>query len=137
MPLVVLLAKTQGKVLALLVSVEARMANNPEGFRIRDNRGGCWYYINNAFLRGNWGRVLGPHAIAIYNAIVIHADDKTQDCWPSYQTMADLTGMSRRQAIREVKKLAARHIISITKIKGKSNMIDLLHQDEWGKTSDR
>jgi hypothetical protein len=72
----------------------------------RRRRDGNWFSIDNAFLRDGWGALVGPHAIAIYVALALHADSDTRVCWPSYQTLADLTGMSRYHAIRCVRLLA-------------------------------
>jgi hypothetical protein len=72
----------------------------------RHRRDGNWFSIDNAFLRDGWGALVGPHAIAIYVALALHADSDTRVCWPSYQTLADLTGMSRYHAIRCVRLLA-------------------------------
>jgi len=110
-------------------------------FQIRDRRGGNRYFIDNAFLRGGWGAKIGPYGIAIYNALAMFADADAQSAWPSYQTIADLTGMSRRQAIRKVDKLAGYHIINKqerddpkTESRNQTNLIILLHPNEW--TSD-
>lgn len=111
---------------------------------IRDRRGDNRYFIDNAFLK-NWGAKLGPHCIAVYNVLVMHANADTQKAWPSFQTIADLTGMSRRQVMREIEKLEDNHIIAIKEVSelhresGKkvysSNIFTLLHPDEWGKLS--
>ena len=63
--------------------------------QIRDARGSKRYFIDNVFLRGGWGAAVGPYGIAIYDAIALHADGESQDGWPSYSTLAKITGMSR------------------------------------------
>lgn len=80
-------------------------------FKIRDRRGNHRFFVDNIFLRGGWGATLGPYAIAVYNALALHADADEQSGYPSYATIAKLTGMSRQQAIREVAKLEEYHII--------------------------
>lgn len=105
-------------------------------FKVRDRRGRNRYFIDNALLRGGWGRVLGPYGIAIYDALALHADGDDQDAWPSFATLADLTGMSRRQAIREIQKLARYNLIAIEGRKTNggldtSNEYVLLNQAEW------
>lgn len=107
-----------------------------EEIRIRDRRGKNRYFIDNMFFRGGWAKAVGPYGIAIYNALVLHADIEDQSAWPSYQTLADLTGMSRRQVIREVKKLTDYNLIVVnTRMTDDggftSNEYILTHSDEW------
>ena len=68
-------------------------------FKVRDSRTEKRYFVDNAIIRV-YGKALKPAGIAIYNALCLHAGKDTQRCWPSYQTMADLVGMSRKAAIR-------------------------------------
>lgn len=107
--------------------------NNNDTLQVRDKRANNRYFIDNALLRGGWGNKLGPHAIAVYNAIALHADIDTQSAYPSRQKIADLTGMSSRQVSRELEKLAAYKIIHIESraIQRKSSLIFLLDVDEW------
>jgi hypothetical protein len=90
-------------------------------------RDGHWFSIDNAFLREGWGALVGPHAVAIYVALALHADLETRVCWPSYQTLADLTGMSRCQAIRCVRLLERHRFIRVTRRrKCGTNLVTLL-----------
>lgn len=99
---------------------------------IRDQRGGQRYFIDNHFLRGGYGRVLGPYGIAVYNVLCLHADGKSQQAFPSYQTIADLSGMSRRQVIRTIKKLEALNLIHVERSNGEApNRITLLAISAW------
>lgn len=79
---------------------------------IRDRRGNNRYFIDNALLRGGWGAIIGPYGIAVYNALALHANADNQAGYPSYDTIAQLTGMSRRQAIKEIEVLVSWNIIS-------------------------
>lgn len=105
--------------------------------QIRDRRGGNRYFIDNALLKGGWGKKdkLGPYGIAIYNALCMFANADNQTAWPSYQTLAELTGMSRRQAILMMDKLIAYNIVN--KISNyhengqTSNIYELLRPDVW------
>jgi hypothetical protein len=76
-----------------------------DAFQVRDSRISNRYAVDNAFIRGGWGAAVGPYGIAVYDVLCLHADAHTQDAWPSYSTIADLTGMSRRQAIRKIAEL--------------------------------
>jgi len=71
--------------------------------QIEDRRRPGWHWAYHETI-DNYGARLGPYGLAIYYALCRHANDD-RECWPSLQTMADETGMSRRQAIREVDRL--------------------------------
>ncbi len=47
-----------------------------------------------------------PYAIAAYNVICYHANNQTDTAFPSYNTIAELSGMSRRMAMEAVRLLA-------------------------------
>ena len=106
-------------------------------FRIRDRRGGSRYFIDNALLRGGWGARVGPYGIAVYNALALHVDADSQDGYPSYATIAKLTGMSERQAMRKVDELASYNIINKeprtdeTTGQQTSNDYALMHVEVW------
>lgn len=72
---------------------------------IRDERRPGWHWAYHETI-DKYGSKLGPHGLAIYYALCRHANEN-RECWPSYQTLAHETGMSRRQAIREVGRLLA------------------------------
>lgn len=72
---------------------------------IRDERRPGWHWAYHEII-DEYGGKLGPHGLAIYYALCRHANEN-RECWPSYQTLAHETGMSRRQAIREVGRLLA------------------------------
>jgi hypothetical protein len=111
-------------------------------FKVRDRRGDNRYFIDNAFLK-QWGGKLGPHCIAVYSALAMYSDADDQTSYPSFQTIADLTGMSRRQVVREIEKLKANNIIKVEErkeVSGESgnkfflsNIFTLLHPDVWKK----
>lgn len=112
-----------------------------EQFKVRDRRGGDRYFIDNALLRGGWGNKLGPYGIAVYNALALHADADDQDAYPSYGTIARLTGMSKRQAMREIEKLEQSNIIrKMFKLDSSgqqtSNEYLLVNKAEWLPVSD-
>lgn len=91
------------------------------------------YFIDNTFLRGGWGAKLGPYAIAVYNAIALHADSETQEAWPSHGTIAKLTGMSPRQVIREVERLESYNIVYVVsrQAERKPPIVTLLDKSVW------
>lgn len=101
--------------------------------QVRDKRANDRFFIDNHFLRGGWGAKLGPYAIAVYNAIAMHADNDTQQAWPSTQRIADLTGMSQRQVARELQELEKHHIVHIQSRaeERKPSIVSLLDKSEW------
>ncbi len=113
-------------------------ADSDGRLNVRDRRKPKRLYIDNVFFRGGYAAKVGPYGIAIYAALAMHADNYTQEAWPSYNTLADLTGMSRRQVIRKVAELAELNLVAIeTRINSKkfydSNVIALLDDSEWKK----
>lgn len=116
--------------------VETKPVEKPkDAFRIRDRRGNNRYYIDNIFLRQGYGAAVGPYGIAIYNAICLHADYDYQDCWPSHKLLADLTGMSNRQARYKIKELEDLGVIEVERRregkKNLTNVVTLTAVSEW------
>ncbi len=91
------------------------------------------FFIDNTFFSGGWAGKLGPYAIAVYNAIAMHANFETQEAWPSHNTIAKLTGMSTRQVIREVEQLESYNIVSVKsrQEERKPAIITLLDKSAW------
>jgi hypothetical protein len=55
---------------------------------------------------------IGVYAYAVYSAIKMHLNQATGACFPSYATIARMTGMNRSTVIECVKKLTALKIVS-------------------------
>jgi hypothetical protein len=55
---------------------------------------------------------IGVYAYAVYCAIKMHVNQATGDCFPSYATIARITGIHRSTVIECVKKLRALKLIS-------------------------
>lgn len=70
-----------------------------------------WFRIGDLLLTG-YGRKLGPYGIAVYAVLATYADSQEQTANLSYQAIADMTGMSRRQAIRKIDLLISLGIVS-------------------------
>ena len=107
---------------------------------VRDRRANRRYFIDNSFVRGGWAAAVGPFGIAAYNALALHADVDSQDAWPSYATIANLTGMSRAKAIDAVEELAAWGLIHVETRQDarlyKSNVATLLDASQWRQSID-
>lgn len=83
-----------------------------ESFKIRDRRMVNWFWVDNAVVDA-FGPQIGPYGLAVYVALCRHAGDAKQTCWPSLQTIADETGMSRAKAYRTVHNLRDAGLIAI------------------------
>lgn len=71
---------------------------------ITDQRERGWLWIHNIVI-DHYGPVIGVHAIAVYAKIALHASKAQRMAFPSYQTIAQTFGISRRTAIIAVKRL--------------------------------
>ena len=94
-----------------------------DNFVVRDRRPGYLRVYNDLYDR--FGAQLGPYGLAVYMALCRYANQDSE-CWPSYGTIAKGTGMSRRQAMREVAKLEALHIIEVQREERKPCIFILL-----------
>ena len=70
--------------------------------------------------------LIGPYGIAVYTGLSMYANNGTQQAWPSYQTMADLTGMSRREVIRVISRLEFFKLIKVERREHKTGVITFL-----------
>ena len=82
-------------------------------FSVEDRRRKGYFTVDNVLL-DMYGAQLGPHGIAVYAALARFANSDSE-CWPSYRTITERTGVSRMQIIREINKLEKLKIISITR----------------------
>jgi hypothetical protein len=109
-----------------------------DGIKIRslDNPG--WYWIRKDLIEKGYGAKIGPYGIAVYNVLAYYSDNKTQSAWPSFQTIADKSGMSRRKAIEVINQLEKLGLIYIERRgdKRKTNKIWLLAPDQWTGAQD-
>ena len=105
-------------------------------FSVRDRRANNRFFVDNAFLRGGWGAAIGPYAIAVYDAIALHADADSQSAYPSHELIAELTGMSRPTVVKAVNRLEELNIIGIERTDGMPHTYYLLDQSEWKPVND-
>jgi len=94
-----------------------------ETFIVRDRRPGYLRVYNDLYDR--FGAQLGPYGLAVYVALCRYANQDSE-CWPSYSTIARGTGMSRRQAMREVAKLEGLRVIEVQREERKPCIFILL-----------
>jgi hypothetical protein len=93
-------------------------------FVVRDRRPGYLKVYNDLF--DKFGPTLGPYGLAAYMALCHHADNETSECYPSYNTIARETGMSRRKVIYEIQKMEKLKIIEVERNQHTSNVFALL-----------
>ena len=87
--------------------------------KIRPQNKRTRFYVDNEILEV-YGPILKPHGIALYCALAKHANSKTQECFPSYETLQIQTGIGRRNTIRKYQKLLIEHkLIEIFHKKGR------------------
>lgn len=72
--------------------------------QVRSIRTEHWFFIGNAII-DNYGSELGVYGIALYTTLCRFASNDRQDCFPSHETLATRTSMSKRQVIRVLKQL--------------------------------
>lgn len=79
---------------------------------VADRRKHGYFTIDNVLL-DVYGKELGPYGIAVYAALARFAN-RDEECWPSYATIAERTGVSRSQIIRMLAKLVELKIVAVT-----------------------
>src|SRR5262245_4591755 len=84
-------------------------------------RASGWFAVANSIIDG---ATLDPYAGWLYCVLLRHAD-KDSRCWPSLDRLACLTGMSRRQVTKTLKRLNDQGVISIEARSGGSNVYRL------------
>lgn len=77
---------------------------------IRDLRRGDWYWINKALL-DEYGSIIKPIGIAIYNCLAEHANQEGF-CFPSHKHIADQIGASISSVQRGIRQMIKLGIIS-------------------------
>jgi len=78
--------------------------------RIRKNGSWGWFGIDTIkFI----GKNIGSDGIAVYNILCAHANRKTQSCYPSIATLAELTSLSENTVRKALRQLSEFKLISI------------------------
>lgn len=103
---------------------------------IRDARNKEWFWLDNEYLNG-YAKYLGATCTVVYISLCRHADNKTQTCFPSMETMALENGINTKSVSRSIKKLKEWNIIQVQEDydnknkKRKNNIYTLLAKSEW------
>jgi hypothetical protein len=85
--------------------------NTQDQIRVISRRRPPWAWFDKRIIT-RYGRQLGPHGIAVYMALTVHADGELQTCFPSYQTIAKQIGVSKPTVLKAIKLLLTLHLIS-------------------------
>jgi Fe2+ or Zn2+ uptake regulation protein len=86
----------------------------------RTIKDGNFHWVNNAIL-DEYGQRLGPYGLAVYQALCRHANNKSQECWPSKALLARETGMSFRSVRNALLRLEELGLIVIIPGGGEGN----------------
>lgn len=92
-----------------------KQQNMSETFEVRDMRHKEKFFVDDEYLNG-YAKHLGTTTSMVYFVLCRHAD-KNQECFPSYEHIADKLGVSDATIKRSIKDLKDWNIISIGKRK--------------------
>jgi DNA-binding MarR family transcriptional regulator len=73
---------------------------------VRTKEHSRWFWANNPLV-DEYGPIIGAHGIAVYTVLARFADQMSQSCHPSFQTIAKRLKLSRRKVIATVAQLEA------------------------------
>lgn len=85
---------------------------------IRDQREKEWYWTNNKFV-DSYGELVGTHAVAVYSVLCRYANNDTQKCFPSMETIGIKAGIKSRKTVsKAIEILESFGIIEVEKASG-------------------
>ncbi|HUU50574.1 MAG TPA: helix-turn-helix domain-containing protein [Nitrospinota bacterium] len=85
---------------------------------IRHIKNGDWFWINKKVLQ-LFSRSLKSSGLAVYNVLASFANSKSQACFPTQKTIAELIGMSKRTVIRRIRELQEFGLLAVEKRRGR------------------
>lgn len=85
---------------------------------IRSIKRGKWYWIEKSILK-KYASELKSSGLAVYNVLAYFANSKSQSCFPSQKTIADLIGSSRRTVSMKIRLLKDERLIAIERMNGR------------------
>jgi hypothetical protein len=80
--------------------------------QVRDGRPKNFFWCDNIVI-DKYARQLGPYALSVYMAMLRHADNRTQSCFPSLKTLAEELGMGKDSVIKAIGALKKAKLISV------------------------
>lgn len=104
-------------------------------FNVRDRRKKGWFYLDNEYLNG-YAKTFGAVGTAIYVSLCRHADNETQECFPSMELISEELNISRNTVAKYIKMFTDYHLIATERTKNnngtwKNNTYFLLDKIEW------
>lgn len=78
---------------------------------IRDDRCQPWAWFDHTII-DEYAMKIGPFGIAVYMALVRYANNNDQTCYPSYETLQERLGFSRRSVARAIEILVEYGLIA-------------------------
>lgn len=95
---------------------EGMIQKNHDNVRRIDDKN--WYWISRSILK-QYGNILKPTGLAVYNVLASYANSKSQTCFPSQKTIAERIGLCRETVNRKVKLLAEKRLIKVKRLNGR------------------
>lgn len=109
---------------------------------IRESRQKGWFFIDNIFV-DSFAKKLKTSGIVVYMSLCRHADNKTQECYPTIEGIAKQHAISKSTVIRAIKRLeefnlihVEREIIERENGVQKKNRYTLLDKNVWQGVTD-
>ena len=104
-------------------------------FKVRDRRQKGWIYLDNEYLNG-YAKIFGAIGTAIYVSHCRHADNETQECFPSMELIGEELSISRNTIAKYIKLFEGYQLITVEREKDfrgkwKNNTYFLLDKTEW------
>jgi hypothetical protein len=105
-------------------------------FKIRDKRNKEWFWLDNEYFNG-YGKIFGAVGVAIYVSLCRYANNKTQECFPSQEKIAENLNITSRTVRKYLKLFEEYKIIAVDREKDentkrwKNNVYVLLDKSEW------
>jgi biotin operon repressor len=96
---------------------------NDETFELRDSRNG-FLWIENSFFDALATRIK-PSSLLVYLALARRANNNSQECYPSYDELKRMTGLSRQSVASALQELRENGVID-WKLEGRKNRYALL-----------
>lgn len=85
---------------------------------IRSIKRGKWYWIEKNILK-NYASELKSSGLAVYNVLAYFSNSKSQSCFPTQRTIANLIGLSRRTVSRKIRLLKEKRLIAVKRMNGR------------------
>lgn len=102
---------------------------------IRDNRKKGWFWTDNELI-DLYARHFGVHATAVYLCLCRHANNETQECFPSINMISEKLGISKSSVVRSLFILEKYDLISVLRTKEENgsplnNVYTLTSKNKW------